>query len=147
MQRARTALRLAWLIGAGGTALAQAAPPGDIERGARLYGGTIALAAHLRGHEERLPGGATRCANCHASAGADAAGFAPALTPAFLRTPRPRRGGPPSAYEPASFCRALRSGIDPMQIVLPQAMPQFELSDADCAALWTFLTRGEEPAP
>jgi hypothetical protein len=143
---ARTALRVAWLIGLGGAALAQVAPRGGIERGGRIYGGAVALAAHLRGHEEALPGGASRCVNCHAGADTSAARFAPALTSSFLRTPRARRGGPASAYDLASFCRVLRSGIDPMQIVLPQAMPRFELSDADCAALWAFLTRDEEPA-
>jgi hypothetical protein len=111
-------------------------------RGALIYRGDAALPAHLRGHEEGLPAAVAKCVNCHAN-GRSQAGFAPPLTPASLRMPQPRRGGPESAYDAAAFCRVLRTGIDPMQIVLARSMPRFEVSDADCLALWAFLAQPE----
>jgi len=59
-----------------------------------------------------------------------------------LREVLPRRGGPPVAYEQASFCRTLRTGVDPSHIVLPRTMPRFEADDTQCAALWDYLTQG-----
>lgn len=51
------------------------------------------------------------------------------------------RGGPPVAYEAATFCRTLRTGVDPAHVVLPRAMPRFEVDDVQCAALWDYLTQ------
>ena len=119
----------------------------SVARGARLFDGIEPLAGRLAGHRAPLPVAATRCSQCHAGPGASAAAPSALTSPldrSLLREARPRRGGPPVSYEPASFCRALRTGVDPAHIVLPRAMPRFEADDAQCAALWDYLTR--EPA-
>lgn len=114
--------------------------------GEALYCGSTALPAQLRGHSEPLPPAAARCANCHE---ADAKGqrFAPPLTGDSLTRPQARRGGPPSAYGEAEFCEALRTGIDPAQVLLRKAMPIYTLSAAECAELWGYLSqRSDVPA-
>jgi hypothetical protein len=52
-----------------------------------------------------------------------------------------RRGGPPSRFDAAAFCRLLRTGEDPAGVLLPKAMPRYELDDAQCGQLWRFLAR------
>ncbi|MGO4392370.1 hypothetical protein AB4Z46_13555 [Variovorax sp. M-6] len=119
----------------------------SVTRGARLFDGTESLAGTLAGHRASLPVAATRCSQCHVGPGASAAVPSALTTPLdrrHLREARPRRGGPPVSYEPATFCRALRTGVDPAHVVLPRAMPRFDADDAQCAALWDYLTR--EPA-
>jgi hypothetical protein len=54
-----------------------------------------------------------------------------------------RRGGPPSRFDEAKLCRLLRTGIDPVSIVVAQSMPLYDLSDDDCHALWTYLTQAD----
>lgn len=119
------------------------AAPGDGELGARLFDGRATLQARLPGGDVALPVAASRCANCHRRDGpapaASAAGFGPALTSAWLRTRQARRGGPPSAYDAAAFCRVLRTGIDPAQVIIDQRMPRYAASEAECAALWAYL--------
>lgn len=119
------------------------AAPGDGELGARLFSGRAPLAAQLAGRDLALPVSASRCTNCHRHDGpapaASTAGFGPVLTAAALRTRQPRRGGPPSAYDEASFCRLLRTGIDPAHVLIDQRMPRYAATDAECAALWTYL--------
>lgn len=117
--------------------------------GARLFDGRQPLAARISGHADALPSAAARCSNCHASQavrqGAAAAGigspsFGPLLTAATLRHPLPRRGGPPSRFDAASLCRLLREGVDPAWVMLPRVMPRYQISDAQCEALWEHLT-------
>lgn len=132
---------------AGTVAAAPAVPPS----GERLFRGDVPLAASLAGRREPLPAVASRCINCHRTGAAPrasaAARLGPMLTPATLLTAWPRRGGPPSVYGPAAFCHLLRSGIDPAQVIIDTRMPRYELSDAQCAALWSFLThRADAPA-
>lgn len=112
-------------------------------RGAHLFDGSEPLAGTLAGHVTAMPASATRCVQCHAGPASDnrLATFGPRLDAATLLQAAPRRGGPPSAYDLAAFCRALRSGIDPAQVLLPRAMPRFDVDDARCEALWTYLTR------
>jgi len=122
----------------------EAAVPSSVARGARLFDGTEPLAGTLSGHSASLPGAATRCIQCHAGPGKSAAavsGFAPPLDQRQLREVLPRRGGPPVAYERASFCRTLRTGIDPAHVTLPRAMPRFDADEGQCAALWDYLTQ------
>jgi len=122
----------------------EAAVPSSVARGARLFDGTEPLAGTLSGHSAPLPGAATRCIQCHAGPGKSAAavaGFAPPLDRRQLREILPRRGGPPVAYERASFCRTLRTGIDPAHVTLPRAMPRFDADEGQCAALWDYLTQ------
>lgn len=118
--------------------------------GAVLFTGEGPLRAHLAGDDTPLPPESSRCRNCHvgaASSGAPSAAgdpgtasFGPALTPALLIEARARRGGPPSRYTRDSFCTLLRTGVDPAYVLLPRVMPRYELTHAECAALWSFLT-------
>jgi hypothetical protein len=135
-----------------------------VRRGARLFTGEAPLEASLRGHDHALPLDALRCSNCHV-VGPDAspsavvltaakpAGWgpdvgprgvvatpvAPHLGPHSLLEPQRRRGGPPSQYAVDSFCKLLRTGVDPAQVYAAHAMPVYRISDADCTALWAYL--------
>ncbi|KNZ33214.1 MAG: hypothetical protein AD742_08045 [Methylibium sp. NZG] len=154
----RTALaRACWLAGllAGllASAAGAAAQAPDAERGRRLFHGELPLTAKIAGHTSALPAQASRCVNCHAagsapppspSAGASSAStssFGPALDARLLLQDARRRGGPPSRYDEAALCKLLTTGIDPAYIIIPASMPRYELSPADCKALWIFLTR------
>ena len=117
-------------------------------RGARLFDGTEALAGTLAGHTEAMPASTTRCVQCHTGPKPvkDAApSLGPPLDRAHLLQVLSRRGGPPTAYDLTAFCRALRRGTDPAHVILPAAMPRFEIDDTRCAALWNYLT--QEPTP
>jgi len=103
--------------------------------GAALYEGRQPLVARVSGHEQPLPALATRCVNCHE--GAQAIG--PALNERTLAQPLPRRGGPPSRYDAAALCRLLREGIDPASVIVPRAMPRYEIDTRACEALWSHL--------
>lgn len=125
-------------------------------RGQALFAGQVALTARLVGHDQPLPSLATRCVNCHGAAADGAAAAraaanlggagplartAPRLDRASLTQMQSRRGGPASAYDAGALCRLLRSGVDPAQVLLPAVMPRYDISDAQCADLWTYLTR------
>jgi hypothetical protein len=112
--------------------------------GAQLFDGRQGLSAELAGRDLALPVAASRCSNCHRRdgpvTGAPAApAFGPPLTAASLRSRQPRRGGPASSYDGASFCRLLRTGIDPAFVMIDQQMPRYTTTDAQCAALWVYL--------
>ncbi|SAL67385.1 hypothetical protein AWB69_07729 [Caballeronia udeis] len=111
----------------------------SMDLGYQLFNGQRALVAHLRDDNRMLPDIAARCINCHDHAD-NAASFAPPLTSRYLLSDTRRRGGPPSRYNLSSFCRVLNVGVDPTGIVLKKAMPQYALSDTECAALWSFVT-------
>lgn len=121
---------------------AMAAADGKAARGERIYSGREAVAARLEGHDQSLPAGLGKCASCHQSAGRSKleADLAPPLAGSYLTQARPRRGGPPSAYDQASFCKAVRTGVDPRHVTLLRAMPRFDMNDEQCAALWYYLT-------
>ncbi|WP_233805101.1 hypothetical protein [Paraburkholderia sp. HP33-1] len=110
-----------------------------VDLGREIFSGQRTLVAHLRDDDRILPDSAVRCINCHDHAD-DTASFAPPLTSRYLLSDTRRRGGPPSRYNLSSFCRVLNVGVDPTGIVLKKAMPQYTLSDTDCAALWSFVT-------
>ena len=127
-----------------------AAAPNDgaVQRGLQLYAGAAPLQATINGHAAPLPPGAARCVNCHALGTAGPAraasapsSFGPLLTRERLTQRIARRGGPPSAYDETSFCRLLRSGIDPAHVLIPRDMPRYEITDTDCRGLWLYLTR------
>lgn len=117
--------------------------------GQRLFEGQRPLRGRVSGHDQWLPPGAVACANCHRTRpGAATPGGAggrdagpPLHADALLRSVE-RRGGPPSRYDRDAFCRALRRGEDPAGVVLPRAMPRYDVGDGDCDALWRFLTAG-----
>lgn len=121
--------------------------------GADLFGGAAPLRGTIDGHSNPLPPHAARCINCHAvgsagpSGSASASSFGPLLSPQRLTGLIARRGGPPSRYDGSSFCRLLRQGVDPAWVMVPRSMPRYELTDADCRALWLHLTSGEAARP
>ena len=125
------------------TALVAPAVAAQPVTGEDLYRGRAPLSAKLRGHIDDLPPAAVACANCHEpgpQVSSASAAFAPRLD-AALRTVLPRRGGPPTAYDEAAFCRVVSTGMDPAHILVRQAMPHFTLDDAQCALLWNFVSQ------
>lgn len=124
---------------AGAACVAQAAQPcSKDDLGCAIFAGEREVHAHLRGDSAPLPSATTRCVNCHAQSDPKGA-FAPPLTAAYLLDAQSRRGGPPSRYDPSTFCRAVRTGIDPAYVLLRKSMPDFQISDAECNALWRYV--------
>ncbi len=129
-----------------------AAGAGPAGRGHALFTGAAPLHGTINGHASALPPAAARCVNCHTigsaapgAAAASVASFGPLLTKQGLTGLVARRGGPPSRYDEAALCRLLRQGVDPAWVMVPRSMPRYELSDADCQALWTHLTEPSRP--
>jgi protein SCO1/2 len=92
---------------------------------------------------EPVDASATACANCHGAdfrGGREGATIVPPLTRHALLSSLPRRGGPPSAYDEASFCVSLRTGADPAGVAFSNVMPRYNFDAASCAALWARLT-------
>lgn len=124
-----------------------ASSPDENARGKRIFNGEEALQGKITGHSSNLPASLGRCASCHASVVPPRleaqleARAAPLLDHTSLLEKQARRGGPPSAYDKNSFCQALRTGIDPQYIILTRTMPRFEVDEAQCNALWVYLTR------
>jgi hypothetical protein len=112
----------------------------SFRRGDALFHGEEALTGKIRGHDEALPSEVVRCSNCHEATGGKLASPAPHIDRTLLFEYRQRRGGPPSRYDAASFCRLLRTGADPVFILIAREMPVFEVTDAQCDSLWTFVT-------
>lgn len=137
-----------------------------VAQGAALFAGEAApglppLQGRMVGHVNALPAAATRCASCHSTTAittarsaaaassigtplrpdalAEGAGFGAVLNARTLGQAQPRRGGPPSAYDASSLCKLLREGIDPAWVLINTAMPRYDASDAQCAALWAWL--------
>mgnify|MGYP007011026598 CR=1 FL=1 len=118
--------------------------------GARAFDGRATLEARIDGHAATLPAATAACANCHLPSArpAEPGGATPAsgtLGPLLDRdrlTERlVRRGGPPSRFDERSFCRLLRTGEDPTGVLLPRAMPRYDIDDAGCRQLWRHVTR------
>jgi hypothetical protein len=138
----RAALRAALTLAlASITYIVHAAPLCESkDLGCAIFYGQHSVEAQLRDDDQLLPGSTTRCANCHSQTGpADA--FAPPLTAATLFPAKIRRDGPASSYDQTTFCRAVRDGIDPVNVMLRKAMPHYRISDTECAALWHFVTK------
>lgn len=142
-------------------ATALAADPAARDLGRRLFVGEAMVRGTITGHQNALPALASRCVNCHSASAAardtaaasavsatasatTTSSFAPALTRQHLTGLIARRGGPPSRYDEASFCRLLRTGIDPAYVLIPRNMPRYELPDADCHALWAYLNEASD---
>ncbi len=149
-ERASWFASLAW----GCLLLGAARPPSMIERGEQLFRGELTLTARMAAHSDTLPQQAARCINCHRqeSAAVDSTGpatdsaapatdkFGPALGRLTLTKSIARRGGPPSIYGRATFCKLLRDGVDPAYVMILQTMPRYTLTDQECEVLWLFLT-------
>jgi hypothetical protein len=110
-------------------------------QGNALFQGKVKLAGRIRGHDDLLPPAAVRCTNCHnAYRQATLSRVAPPhLNRSLLLDARQRRGGPPSRYDQAAFCRLLKSGADPAYVLISREMPVYEVNDEQCASLWAFL--------
>ncbi len=123
-----------------GTASARA--PVSAARGRALYTGREPLAGRIRDHRSNLPAAVVVCRGCHVAAAASpgAPPPAPPIDRALLLEARPRRGGPPSAYDSPALCRLLRTGADPAYVLVAREMPVFDVDDAQCQSLWRFLT-------
>lgn len=133
--------------GAGARGGAAGAERGSSSRGRALFVGTEPLTAKIRGHQSNLPPEVVRCETCHGDGARTAApnqGAPPRLDRSLLLRPLARRGGPPSSYDLASFCRMLRTGADPAYVLVARDMPTYDIDDAACAALWEFLTTAFE---
>jgi hypothetical protein len=137
--RVRAARRWTWL-GALVVVLAAHAgghvASGEVALGRGLFEGHHPLYAHLAGQAWQLPATAIACINCHQPT---PSAFGPPLTRASLTRALGRRGGPPSAYDRDKLCRAMREGVDPALVIIPQTMPRYILTDEECAAIWAFL--------
>ena len=114
--------------------------------GRRMFDGDASLQGAIVGHPEALPPRLVACANCHGggAVGLAAASFGPRLDGTRLTEMRGRRGGPPSAFSPASFCRMLRTGVDPASILITRQMPRYTLDDNQCLGLWHYLTESSD---
>lgn len=132
-------------------ASASASASASAIQGRLLFEGDTPLSGRIRGHVDALPPASIRCVNCHvraseaaalrarANAPATTQGFGPPLDGPMLAEPRPRRGGPPSAYDARRLCTALREGLDPNHVRMARNMPIYQLSDRDCDHLWAYL--------
>ena len=108
--------------------------------GQRMFFGETPLQGTIVGHERPLPAALVACANCH-PAGSRAAletAIGPRLDKSTTDTGR-RRGGPPSRFTSTTFCRLLRTGVDPAYIVISRQMPRYDLRDDQCFSLWQYL--------
>ena len=111
-------------------------------RGEAIFMGRQPVSGRIRGHESDLPAEVVACRQCHTGVAPDGgASAAPRLDRALLLQPLQRRGGPPSVYDAASFCKVLRTGIDPAFVLIDRIMPTYRLADAECTALWQYVTR------
>ena len=124
------------------TGRASALADASAATGRRMFSGDASLQGAIVGHPEALPPRLVACANCHVggAAGLATASFGPRLDGTHLTEMRGRRGGPPSAFSPASFCRMLRTGVDPASILITRQMPRYTLDDNQCLGLWHYLT-------
>jgi hypothetical protein len=116
--------------------------PEESRLGQDLFVGRIDMHGRIRTHLVDLPPEVVRCGNCHAAGdGPDVPrSLAPRLTRNLLLEPLRRRGGPVSRYDQDKFCTLLRKGFDPAYVLISLEMPLYTIDDANCRALWLFLT-------
>jgi len=116
--------------------------------GREMFFGEASLQGTITGHAEALPPRLVACANCHLgdADAASATSFAPTLDRLRMVELRGRRGGPPSVFSPTSFCRLLRTGVDPAYVLITRQMPRYTLNNDQCLELWRYLTEtSDEP--
>jgi hypothetical protein len=124
-----------------GLALLPGSAATSIQTGGDLFKGKEPLKGKIRGHEDFLPPAAVICANCHITKSTSRLSSKPApqLNRAWFTEMRQRHGGPPSTYNLASFCKLLRTGTDPVFVLVDREMPIYDLNDSQCADLWDYL--------
>jgi len=123
-----------------GAILKHSAERSRLELGRKLVLGVEPLKGRMVGHDLDLPTATVRCQNCHKIGQEPGKSFAPRLSQASLTGLVKRRGGPPSRYDVATFCGVLADGVDPAHVMIPQTMPRYNLTEQECAALWTYVT-------
>lgn len=124
----------------------------EIAAGERLFHGVDRVALAPGNLASALPPQFSACSACHSALppaqGALARNLetkqAPPLNRSSLLHSRARRGGPPFAFDRTTFCATVQSGVDPQAIIMRKTMPRFVLSDAQCSALWAYLTGANE---
>jgi hypothetical protein len=109
--------------------------------GQRMFFGETPLQGTIVGHERPLPAELVACANCHPAGSRSALDTAigPRLDKSTMTDTGWRRGGPPSRFTSTTFCRLLRTGVDPAYIVISRQMPRYDLRDDQCFSLWQYL--------
>jgi hypothetical protein len=115
---------------------------GSSSPGRGLFFGETPLHGIISGHNLPLPPKMVSCANCHLQGWLPASGVsnsAPRLDRSSLTEFRRRRGGPLSQFTPATFCRLLRTGVDPAYILITRRMPRYTIEDRQCLYLWQYL--------
>jgi hypothetical protein len=115
--------------------------------GRGLFFGETPLRGIIQGHDRPLPPELVRCANCHVPDSRATSGVSnatPRLDRSRLTEFRRRRGGPPSQFTPASFCRLLRTGVDPAYILITRQMPRYTIEGSQCLELWEYLMEQED---
>ena len=125
------------------TAIAGAAtgPDSSVVMGRQMFFGNEPLLGVITGHADFLPSKMVSCASCHtgtAGSGASAL-FAPVLNRPRMTSLIGRRGGPPSMFSASSFCKMLRTGVDPAYVLIARSMPRYRLSDDQCLGLWRYV--------
>ena len=124
------------------SAISSAVPELDLLHGRRLFSGEEPLSGTILGHKSTLPPAAAKCTNCHSSGDEPLAqSLGPLLNRRSLTEMQSRRGAPPSRYTEATFCRILRTGVDPAYIFIAQEMPRYVIDDSRCRDLWAYLSR------
>jgi hypothetical protein len=112
-----------------------------VVRGQRLFSGVEAVTGTISGHKAAMPAEAVTCRNCHQAGDSPARqSFGPRLNRDTLLELHKRRGAPPSTYDEQTFCRILRTGVDPAYIVISPEMPRYQIDEQQCRSLWLYLT-------
>jgi hypothetical protein len=126
--------------------LAGSTTASDGKRGEAMFLGKEPLVGAIRGHRSNLPPEVVRCRNCHnrGEQKASPQASAPPIGRSLLLNLQRRRGGPPSSYDAASFCKLLRTGVDPAYILISRVMPVYVVDDAQCESLWEFLVERKD---
>lgn len=139
------------------SALGQQVGLSPLEIGRKIYmEGRLPSGEPVRGTVQgdvAFTGEQASCTSCHRPSGFGASEgglLAPPVVGSLLYRPRtlgaPETGrvrtegpGTRPAYDRASLARAIRDGVDPAGRAFDPLMPRFQLSDADAAALVTYL--------
>ena len=158
MQNKRIAVRLLrmsaclMLVLFGGTVGAQQTSPSEtssrelFSRGEAIFLGEEPIIARLQGDSAVLPSRLSHCSGCHESSltGRLDRSAALRLDRSTLLSTKKRRGAIPSAYSRDAFCRVVRTGVDPVFVMVAREMPRYEVDEVQCSSLWSYVTDRSE---